>query len=273
MRARSLSYALLLGIGLWGASHRCVAQSMPDPPPTDALIAGIQARLAFCDTQWTDMTYIATTYERRLDSDGAVKEVKTFRARVYARPDQEREVLEAMWENGEPVPEKTLRKEKKKREEERRSRAENTEDRDDKNGGRRDVGVLEPFAAENSGRYLFPAVVRDTLRGIETWKITVDPQEDTEDLVRGTAWVRTDTYDAVAEEYEPAKLPSKMQALAFELEYEPIGTGCVMPQHFRIAGHGRVLIFIKFNFEAEVIIDSVEVNPGLPDSLFEIANR
>lgn len=273
MRVRSFSCALLLGIAFWGSSPRSTAQSMPDPPSTDSLIAGIRARLALCDTQWTDMTYIATTHERRLDSDGTIKEEKTFRTRVYARSDQEREVLEAMWKNGEPVSEKTLRKEGEKREEERRGRAGNKEDRKEKRGARRDVGILEPFAAENSDRYLFSDIVGDTIHGVATWRITVAPQEDSEDLVRGTAWVRTDTYDAVAEEYEPAKLPNKMQALAFELEYEPVGIGCAMPQYFHIAGHGKVLIFIKFNFEAEVIIDSVEINPGLPDSLFEIVNR
>jgi hypothetical protein len=52
------------------------------------------------------------------------------------------------------------------------------------------------------------------------------------------------------------------------LEHVPLLEHCSVPSHIRIRGKGKAFLIIAFSFEVEMFLDSVQVNPGLPDSLF-----
>jgi hypothetical protein len=246
-----------------------IRTSAQTPPARDSLLPVVRARLAHCDSTQTGATFITTAHERKLDGDGNVENETVYRARVYTRDEQEREILLAMWEDGVPVEEKTLRKEQEKREKDRRKRAENARAKKGDSEEKQSSRVMEPFLLENESKYQFPAILADTMAGVNTWRVTVEPHEESEDYVRGFAWVAQDDCRPIAERYEPARMPSRIQALQVEIDYTAID-GCPMPERFRITGSGKALIFIKFNFQAEIHFDSVSINPDLPDSLFSL---
>jgi hypothetical protein len=214
-------------------------------------------------------TFITATHERKLDSDGRIESETIYRSRVYSRDEEEREILLGMWEDGEPVDADKLRDEQEKREKERRKRAKQMREGKGESEKNHSSRVLEPFLEEKAPNYRFPEIAADTMAGIAAWRITVDPLTETEDFVRGFAWLAQDDYRAIAERYEPAKMPSKIQSLNVAIDYTDID-GCPMPGRFQITGRGKALIFIKFHFQAEIFFDSVSINPDLPDSLFAI---
>lgn len=261
--ALTLPALLTLAFGL-GDSVDGVAQTAPS---IDSILSVVRPRLAYCDSIQTSATFVTTTHERKLDRDGNIENEKTYRSRVYARGKEQREVLLAMWENGEPVADKKLHEEQRKREKERQKREKELRSGKGESRKRNSSRVLEPLLAENEQDYLFPEVTPDTIGGINAWRVSVEPLAESEDLVRGFIWLDQTGCTPLAERYEPAKLPSKIQAMNVEIDYTEIDDS-PMPGRFRITGNGKALFFIKFNFQAEVIFDSVRINPELPDSLF-----
>lgn len=267
---RRLPVLLVSVLLVTGLPSRGRAQDAELVPSVETVIEQVRSRLARCDSLWTDMTYVMTSHERKLDfSKGTLKKETTSRYRVYARHGEEREVLEAMWRDGEPVTGKKLQREIEHHEKERRKWAAKWKDDEETRSSR----MLEPLLAENAGSYDYTAIALDTVDGIEAWRITVEPREESEDLMRGDVWVETGSYRALAEEYVPAKLPGKLHAFSIRMEYAETDFHCAVPRRFRVAGYGKALIFIKFRFEAEVFFDSVMIDSGLPDSLFELVDR
>jgi hypothetical protein len=63
-------------------------------------------------------------------------------------------------------------------------------------------------------------------------------------------------------------MPTAVNEFSFRMEYAPYNALCAFPRHFTLQGKGRALLVIKFHFGVEMFLDSLQVNPGLPDSLF-----
>lgn len=264
-QAHARLIAILAAIWL----HFTGAANAQTPPTIDSILSVIRPALARCDSTMTGATFVTTAHERKLDGDGKIEGETVYRSRVYSRDKEEREILLAMWEDGEPVDEDKLRDEQEKREKERRKRARKMREGQEESEQSHSARVLEPFLEEKAANYRFPEVAADTMAGIAAWRITIDPLTETEDYVRGFAWLAQDDYRPIAERYEPAEMPSKIQSLKVEIDYTDID-GCPMPGRFQITGRGKALIFIKFHFQAEIFFDSVSINPDLPDSLFAI---
>lgn len=258
---------------LWLTGLLCVrpvaAQTLPVTMPADSVVAAVRRALLTCDSAWRELEFVQLTHERKLDSDGNLDKETTYKERVYARHGARRAFLEGMWEDGRPVSDKTLQNERADRQDKWRkrekSKAEHKADKDDDEAS---AEMLEPFKPKSANDYDFPSVTADTLDGHPAWKVEVAPRRESEDLVRGAAWVDATTFRAVAESYEPAKLPGGVKGMNMRVDYRAVAPGCAMPEHLLLRAHGRALVFIKFNIEFELAIDSVQVNPGLPDSLF-----
>ncbi len=248
------------------------AQADPPVPTAESLAVKIRERLAVCDSQVTEMCFVSTVYERELNDDGTVKSEKISRAHNYVRDKDARVILGSMTEDGKSVTEKKLRDEQAKIDKQRRERLEkkakgNEKDKDD-DESEQSISILEPFMAKHAADYRFTAVAPDSAGGLDCWRITVEPAREDEGLVKGSAWVTRETLLPVIEEYQPAKMPTAVSEFSFRMEYTPCSDRCGFPRHFTLEGKGRALLVIKFHFGVEMFLDSVQVNPGLPDSLF-----
>lgn len=213
---------------------------------------------------------MTTVHERELRDDGSVKSEKSLRVRHFVRGRESREVLEAMWEDGEPVAPSRLADEQARREKERRHRLEERRknpERADANGSR-SLSMLQPLLPQHHANYEFPEMTEDTISGRLCWRITVNPLTGDDKLVRGALWVEQGSYRAVAEEYEVENPPGPARESSLRLDHGPLLESCAVPRHIRIRGRGKAYLIISFNFEVEMLLDSVQVNPGLPDSLF-----
>ena len=175
-----------------------------------------------------------------------------------------------MWINDEPADMERLADEREKREKERRhrhARSHKGQVGEDEQVSR-SLSMLLPFIPQHRANYEFPEMVADTLNGLNCWRITVNPLTDDDKLVKGTLWVEQETYRAVLEEYDIANPPGPPKASQLLLEHAPLLDKCAVPRHIRIRGKGKAFFIIAFNFEVEMFLDSVQVNSGLPDSLF-----
>jgi hypothetical protein len=266
---RSSVDRLLIFAGLWLALRPFSAQAQATPP-SDSIIAQIRARMTDCDSAWREVAYLSTTHERELDSDGKVEKETVYKSRVYVRHDDQREIIVAMWDNGQPVSDKKLREENADREKQRRKQAKERQKKQEDEEEKGSFSMMDPFHDRHRDDYDFAPITPDTLAGLPVWKINVQPRQESEDLFRGTAWVTTDTYRAVAEEYQLAKLPSGVKGMDMRFDYGEVIPPCAFPRHFLMRAHGRALLVIKFNMEVDVQMDSVQVDPALPDSLFAI---
>ncbi len=236
----------------------------------DSVVAAAQRVLTECDSQVFEITFVTMVHERELRDDGTIKKEKTFRSRHFIRDRTPREMLEAMWENGQPVTAVQLAKEQEKREKERRSRLEeshNGQVRDDEEVSR-SLSMLLPFLPKHRANYEFSDMVADTIEGKNCWRITVNPLSDDGRLVKGALWIEQESYRAIAEEYDIANPPGPAKASKLLLEHVPFLEGCAVPRHIHIRGRGKAFLIIPFSFEVDMFLDSIQVNPGLPDSLF-----
>jgi hypothetical protein len=233
----------------------------------DSLVASVRQTLADCDSQIVELTFVATLRERELRDDGPIKKEKLSKSRFYVRGEASSEVLEAMWEDSQPISESKLKDEREKREKERAKRQKKRNDRDEGDDSR-SATVMEPFKPEHVNDYTFPDAVSDSVGDIACWKITVAPTRDDEDLVKGYAWIEQGTGRAVREEYDMANRPGPVKDFGIVMEHSPILDRCAFPDLFRLHVRGKALLLIKFNVDVELQFDSVQVNPGLPDSLF-----
>lgn len=235
----------------------------------DSLATKIQGMISECDSLIYELTYLTTVRERELKDDGTVKSEKIYKSRHFVRDKDAREILEAMWEDGEPVEPSKLANEQKKRDKERaKQRKARVDKRSDDDGGSRSQEMLGPLRPEHIANYTFPEVAADEIDGIACWKLTVKPVRDDEDLVKGFIWVERGSDRPVSEQYELSKRPGPLKEFGIRMDYDAMLERCAMVRRVHVHGRGKALLVIKFNFDVELLIDSVQVNPGLPDSLF-----
>ena len=255
-----------------GTGLLCLPASSVDAqgPSVDSVVMAAQRLLAACDSQIVEMIFVTMVHERELRDDGTIKKEKSFKIRHFIRGEQDREVLEAMWEDGEPILGLRLANEQRKREKERLRRLEERRKNPGKSDGdrSRSLSMLQPFQPNHRANYEFPSMTEDTLGGIRCWRIVVSPLLDDDKLVEGALWVEQESCRAVAEEYEIVNPPGPARASSLWLEHTPLVENCAVPRHIRVRGQGKAFLIISFNFELEMFLDSVQVNPGLPDSIF-----
>lgn len=255
---------LVVSVGLicLGASP-AKAQSVT----VDSIVASVRQTLAECDSQIVEMTFVSTLRERELRDDGSIKKEKLTKSRYFVRGEVSREVLEAMWEDGQPVSESKFKDEREKRDKERAKREKKRTEGDDGDDSR-SATVMEPFSPDHVSNYTFPEAVADSIGAIACWKVTVAPTREDKVLVKGFAWVEQGTGRPVREEYDMANRPGAVKDFGIVMEHVPIAGHCAFPKLFQLHVRGKALLLIKFNVDVEMRLDSVQVNPGLPDSLF-----
>lgn len=261
------------GMVLVGLGAYCLIATDPagaQAPSIDSVVIAAQHLLEECDSQIVEMTFITMVHGRELRDDGTIKHEKTYKIRHFIRDRDLREVLEAMWEDGEPVPASRIADEQKKREKERHRRLDELRKRPGRSepDGSRSLSMLQPFLPNHRANYEFPDMAADTVDGVTCWRITVNPLSDDDKLVKGVLWVEQNTYRAVAEEYVLANPPGPARESSLWLKHVPLLDQCAVPRHIRVRGKGKAFLIISFNFELEMFLDSVQVNPSLPDSLF-----
>lgn len=245
---------------------------MAQPVTVDSVVRAAQQVIADCDSQVYEITFLTTVHERELRDDGTIKNEKAFRIRHFIRDREPREILEAMWVNGDTVTLEKLSEEQLKRDREQKHRREKSHNGQVNNGEEvsRSLSMLLPFLPQHRANYEFPEMTPDTINGLNCWRITVNPLSDDDKLVKGTLWVEQETYRAVLEEYDIANPPGPPKASKLLLEHVPLLDDCAVPKHIRIRGKGKAFLIIAFNFEVEMFLDSIQVNSGLPDSLFAV---
>ena len=260
---------LRIGVFVVGIALHCLiarpagGQSVP----VDSIVASIRQKLAECDSQIVEMTFVSTLRERELRDDGTIKTEKLSKSRYFVRNEDSREVLEAMWEDGQPVPESKLKDEREKRDKERLKR-EKKRSKGEPEDNSRSASVMEPFKDTHANNYTFPEAVADSVGDIACWKITVAPTREDKILVKGYVWIEQGTGRPVREEYDMANRPGAVKDFGIVMEHAPIVGHCAFPKLFQLHVRGKALLLIKFNVDVEMRLDSVQVNPGLPDSLF-----
>lgn len=225
----------------------------------DEIVQGVYARDSAKRAAVSDLTMTAESYSRKLSGDGEVKEEKKFLKTYYFKPPQFKVEFHEYVLDGETQDKEKLREQIKEAKERREK------------GRTRDAAIepLTMFHPDARGNYDFELIGVEDKEGVNCYHITADCRLEEDTLFEGDFWFTTDGFNPVHAEFHPAKMPSKIKQLDMKRTYKEAVDGWWLPEYFYLRGRGKVLIFIKFNFEVEEYYADYEINSGLDDSFFK----
>lgn len=227
----------------------------------DEIVQGAYERDSAMHAAISDLTMTAESYSRKLSGDGEVKEEKKFLKTYYfMRPlfkvDFHEYILDGVKQD-----EKKLDEQIKEAKERR------------KKGRTRDATIdpLKLFYPDARGDYTFELIGVEQKEGVSCYHIIADCQLEDDKLLEGEFWFTTEGFNPVHAEFHPAKMPSAIKRLNMKRTYAKAVDGWWLPKYFYLRGNGKVMIFIKFNFEVEEYYADYKINSGLDDSFFKEA--
>lgn len=210
-------------------------------------------------TETADFTMMVESYARRLKGDGEVKEEKKFSKKYYYKDSLFKQEILEYYLDGEKQDDKKLKEQIKEAKERK------------KKGRSRDgsINSMKPFYPDQRENYLFSMPGVEKKNGFECYHIIADCRLDDDQLLEGDYWFETKNQNLVYAEFRPAKMPSRIKNLDMEMEYGLTADSVWLPKRFHLKGNGKVMIFIKFNFEVEEFFSDHQLNTGLSDDLFQ----
>lgn len=246
--------------GILAAVVLAAATAAADPAmETETIIDGIYLRDSTQRAQVTDLTMSVESFSRKLAGDGSVKEEEKFLKTDFIKDTLFRVDFHEFYLDGLRQDSAALRKEIKT-------------DADRRRKGRNRDANINPVAI------FYPAAREDyefSLKGIENregracYHIAADCLVEKDSLVEGDYWFETEGLNLVFVQFHPAKLPGPIKQLDMEIAFAPDSAGWWLPRRFHLFGRGKVMLFIKFNFEAEERYFDHRINTGLTDDFFK----
>jgi hypothetical protein len=245
--------SFLVMLLLWSAVGRC--QNDLD---IEEVITGAYTRDSLTRSEIGVMMMEAESYSRSLKGDGEVKEEKKFLKNYYIKDTLIKAEFLEYYLDSELQDEKELQKQIK----EARERREKGRNRD------ASINPMTPFYPENREHYLFSMPGVEKQHGCICYHVKAECQIEDEDLLEGDFWFEVNDLNLVHAEFHPAKMPSKIKQLDMKKSYAPVEYGYWLPVGFHLRGRGKVMIFIKFNFEVEERYSKHKINVEVPDDFF-----
>lgn len=224
----------------------------------DQVIAGGVQRDSINRAEVKDMTMEAVSYSRSLTGDGEVKEEKKFIKNYFFKDSLFKVEFLEYYKDSVLQDDKELQKEIKEAAERRAK------------GRNRDASInpMEPFYPENRQHYRFSMPGVEVKRGCVVYHVVAECMIEDENLYEGDFWFEVKWLNLIYAEFHPAKMPSKIKQLDMIKSFAPVEHGYWLPTGFSLRGRGKVLMFIKFNFEVEERYSKHEINVGLTDEFF-----
>lgn len=236
------------------------ASAASDPAiETETVIDGIYLRDSTRQEQVMDLTMSVESFSRKLAGDGSVKEEKRFLKTDFIKDTLFRVNFHEFYLDGIRQDSAALRKEIKADADRRRK------------GRNRDANI-------NPAAIFYPAARANyefSLQGIENregracYHIAADCLVEKDSLVEGDYWFETEGLNLVFVQFHPARLPGPIKQLDMEIAFAPDSAGLWLPRRFHLFGRGKVMLFIKFNFEVEERYFDHRINTGLSDDFFK----
>lgn len=230
----------------------------------EEVIAGAVVRDSIRRAEVRDMVLSAESYARTLGGDGSVKEEKKFIKTYYFKDSLFKEEFLEYYLDGERQDDRALQEQVREAEERRRK------------GRNRDASVnpMDPFYPENRQYYKFSMPGVEKQRGCICYHVVAECLIEDENLLQGDYWFEVNWLNLAYAEFRPARMPSKIKRLDMNMSFAPIEEGYWLPMGFHLLGKGKVLVFIKFNFEVEERYSYHRLNVGLTDDFFrEVADE
>jgi hypothetical protein len=225
----------------------------------ETIVDGVYLRDSTQRAQIHDLTMTVESYSRKLTADGEVKEEKKFLKTDYLKDTLFQVHFHQYFLNGIRQDDAALLKE---------ARA----DADRRRRGRsRDVNFnpVEVFYPEKRSNYEFTLKGVETREGYACYHIIADCLVEKDSLIEGEYWFETEGLNPACVQFHPAKLPNPLKQLDMEMWYAPDDAGRWLPIKFQLLGRGKVMLFIKFNFEVDEKYFDHRINTGLSESFFK----
>ena len=222
---------------------------------TASIVEQVYLRDSLFRSEIRDLTFSAESYSRKLKGNGEVKEVKKYHKTYFFKDSLFQAEFLDYYKNGEKQSDKELRKAVKEIKEKGRSRDAT-------------INTILPFYPAQRSDYLFNLIGVESVAGQTCYHLTVDCRLEDEELLEGDYWIETENFNPVLVRFHPSKLPGPIKQLDMEMTYAPIEEGYWLPERFHLYGRGKVMLFIKFYFEAEEIYSEHRINSGLSEDIF-----
>jgi hypothetical protein len=225
---------------------------------TEEVIAGAYARDSITRAEIGVMTMEAKSYSRSLKGDGEVKEEKKFLKNYYLNDSLFKVEFLEYYLDDELQDEKELQKQVEESIERR------------KKGRNRDASInpMTPFYPENRQNYIFSMPGIEKQHGCICYHVRAECLVEDETLLEGDYWFEVNHLNLAHAEFRPAKMPSKIKQLDMKKSFAPVEHGYWLPVGFHLRGRGKVMIFIKFNFEVEERYSKHKINVAVADDFF-----
>ncbi|MFH1699412.1 MAG: hypothetical protein ABIE07_02395 [Candidatus Zixiibacteriota bacterium] len=222
------------------------------------IIDGIYLRDSSIQADIKDLTISVEAYSRKLSGDGDIKEEAKFLKTYYFKDTLFAVKFLEYYKDGEKQSDEELAKQEK--EAVKKMKKDNSRDAQ--------ANPIDPFYPEFRAKYRFDLMGNESKNGYECYHIFADCRDEDERLIEGDFWFEIDNLNLVETEFKPSKLPGPLKQLDMVQTRKPTETGYWLPASFYLRGRGKVMIFIKFNFEAEELYSDYKINTGLTDDIF-----
>jgi hypothetical protein len=261
----------LIGLCLYLPLEAVVAQNTAGIDP-EALIERILAVEQTQREQLEDVTFDAEYVEREdKGEEGFVEKVRLVK-KVYLKY-----VEDTVWyaeqyldyyKEGELQGEEELQKEVKDRNEKKAKRK------------AQDISypMLKPFLPEQRAVYEleYLGVADERIDDLVCHLFRVSAKEPADSLINGDYYFEAENFHLVRVDFSPSKLVSKLmfklKEMDMSIRYEPTAEGFWLPRQFDVRGRGKAAFFIGVNFTGTEYYRNPQINTGLDDSIFEVAD-
>jgi len=222
------------------------------------IIDSVYIRDSLQKSRINDLVISAESYQRKLDSDGNIKEEKKFDKTIYSFDTLYFEEYLTYFKNGE-----------KQSDSERDKEAEKIREKQNKGESRNaSTSPLEIFYPDKRSGYSFSLVGIEAESECECYHVRAKSKVDKSDFFDGDFWFDHNTLRPVLVEFRPAKMPGPIKELEMSLAYDTVASGIYLPARFNLRGRGKALWVFGFHFGAEELYSGYRINTGAAQEFF-----
>ncbi|MDP2960071.1 MAG: hypothetical protein Q8N71_01490 [candidate division Zixibacteria bacterium] len=208
-----------------------------------------------------DYIFKSTETNKSLDKEGRVKESKATVKKIYVKGEIYHEEILSVQEDGRFLDERKIKK------------MQEEQDKAERESAKKKSKTFSPFDPEENGKFDYYFVKEDTLDGVPTYLLKVEPKGEDEKGLDELYWIDQKNFGIWKEEQKLSKkqkFVKEMKGERIYREFEVKDTSDVhifLPVLTKMKGEGGFL-FKKKRFEMEIVYSDFQFNVGLSDEIF-----
>lgn len=208
-----------------------------------------------------DYIFKSTETNKSLDKEGRVKESKVLVKKIYVKGEIYHEEILSVQEDGRFLDERKIKK------------MQEEQDKGERESAKKKSKTFSTFDPEENGKFDYYFVKEDTLNGVLTYLLKVEPKKKDENFLDDFYWIDQKSFGVLKEEQRLSKKQKFVKEMSGERIFQEIeiqdapSVHIFMPVMTTMKGEGGFL-FMKKRFEMELVYSEFQLNVGISDEIF-----